>query len=311
MPLTYHDKQRAAVNVGHALAERGWKLWGYHEDQSDSMTDYYAPASWDGIATHTDLAGFVVCVNVSEYDARKSGQPDSKGVSVPAETCPRCNGDRIDPSGWTLEQARQKPREWHRAYAELEGMGEGVRALFPDVVSPIPFFDSGELKCRKCHGAGHLTRIETVALPTWPTFQATPRGKMWHVEHDGQIIASGTGFNQCYHITERQNKAGVEAVVNAILAAIAKATAAAIAEGVEEINAYLTETGKEKPEPGTTVYEVAQERDWTWIKFASRPANSILEALHDRLDAHWSKKRSAWYITRSLSAAEVAAALSA
>jgi hypothetical protein len=310
MPMTYHDKQRATVRLGHALAGRGWKLWGYHEDQSESYSDYYHPASWDGVATHPDLPGYVIGVNVCQYDARKSGQPDSKGVSVPAETCPRCNGACADPSGWTLAQARQSPREWHLAYAELEGM-KGARALFPDVVSPIPFFDGGALKCRKCYGKGHLTRIETVALPTWPVFQATPRGKMWHVEFDGQVIASGTGFNRCYHNVEREAKAGVEVVVNAILTAINKHSASRIAAGVEEINAHLSETGQEKSAAGSTVYTVEQERDWTWIKFPNRPTNDILEALRGNLDARWSKKRAGWYITRPLSAAEVAAALGA
>lgn len=86
--------------------------------------------------------------------------------------------------------------------------------------------------------------------------------------------------------------------------------AASIAAGVEEINAYLTATGRRKPETGATTCTVEQVGNWTWIKFPSRPTNAIMQVL-DRLDARWSKKRSAWYITRPLSAAEVAAALSA
>ena len=54
-----------------------------------------------------------------------------------------------------------------------------------------------------------------------------------------------------------------------------------------------------------------QDGGLTWIKFSSRAANSLLEALQTKLDARWSRERRAWYITRPLSAAEVAAALGA
>ena len=46
--MDYHERKRAQVNVGVALQGRGWTLWGYHADESDSMTDYYSPASWLG-----------------------------------------------------------------------------------------------------------------------------------------------------------------------------------------------------------------------------------------------------------------------
>lgn len=53
----YYQKRDAKVNIAHALMDLGWKVYGYKKDESDSMTDYYSPANWDGIATKN---GFVL-----------------------------------------------------------------------------------------------------------------------------------------------------------------------------------------------------------------------------------------------------------
>jgi hypothetical protein len=71
--MWYGDKRESVVNIAHRLIERGWKIYGYHEDQSDSMTDYYHPASWDGIA---EKDGFVLLVDV--YGTSASGKQVTK-----------------------------------------------------------------------------------------------------------------------------------------------------------------------------------------------------------------------------------------
>jgi len=71
MATHWTEKRRAVANIGEELARRGWKLHGYHEDQSDMMTDYWCPSSWDGVATKD---GFIVCVDVSTYTLRKAGK---------------------------------------------------------------------------------------------------------------------------------------------------------------------------------------------------------------------------------------------
>ena len=49
--MHYVYKREAKANIAEALMGKGWTVYGYHEDQSDSMTDYYSPACWlDGIA---------------------------------------------------------------------------------------------------------------------------------------------------------------------------------------------------------------------------------------------------------------------
>jgi len=82
--MHWTERDRAVVRIGEELRNRGWTLFGYHEDRSDMQTDYYAPASWDGVATHPELSGTVVCVDVSEhtvsFQSGDNGWPEFKAV---------------------------------------------------------------------------------------------------------------------------------------------------------------------------------------------------------------------------------------
>jgi hypothetical protein len=61
---TYYEYREVGVMIAHKLMSmEGWKVYGYHADESDSMTDYYSPAYWNGIA---EKNGYVLCVNVME-----------------------------------------------------------------------------------------------------------------------------------------------------------------------------------------------------------------------------------------------------
>lgn len=60
--MHYLDKEESKVNICDALREKGWKIYGYKEDQSDSMRDYFDPPGWDGVATKN---GYILCVDVN------------------------------------------------------------------------------------------------------------------------------------------------------------------------------------------------------------------------------------------------------
>jgi hypothetical protein len=60
--MHWTERRRAKTNVGLALRARGWTLYGFHEDQSEPLTDYYSPASWHGVA---EKDGYVVVVDVA------------------------------------------------------------------------------------------------------------------------------------------------------------------------------------------------------------------------------------------------------
>ena len=63
-------RRKAIVRIGMELRRRGWTLFGFTEDNSNPMTDYYSPAHWDGVATHPELGDTIVCVDVDEYTVK-------------------------------------------------------------------------------------------------------------------------------------------------------------------------------------------------------------------------------------------------
>lgn len=198
MATHWTDKRRAVAAIGAELAARGFRLFGWKADKSDSMTDYYDPESWRGIATRD---GFTVCVDVSAYDVKdRSGHVPVDHHSEPEGTCARCNGTGVDPDcGWTLEEARADVAGFNAAEQRANAAAHGytMRSVFPGVVSPIPFEKHGRRSCVKCHGGGHAKfRTWTSERPEdrWPVFQANPGRSKWHVEKDGRVIASGTGI---------------------------------------------------------------------------------------------------------------------
>ena len=59
---TYYEYQNIKRMIAHKLMNlEGWTVYGYHADESDSMTDYYHPAYWGGVA---EKNGYILCVNV-------------------------------------------------------------------------------------------------------------------------------------------------------------------------------------------------------------------------------------------------------
>ena len=91
MSMHWTEQRRAQVRVGEALRNRGWVLHGYARDRSDARVDYYAPASWDGVATHPEHEGVVVGVKASPYAAEQSA-----GLE-----------------GWPAFQATPTGKAWH------------------------------------------------------------------------------------------------------------------------------------------------------------------------------------------------------
>ena len=57
-------------------------------------------------------------------------------------------------------------------------------------------------------------------------------------------------------------------------------------------------------------FEVTHDRDWTWVKFAVKPAESTLQALRDA-GARFSHKRMAWYFARPVEETEISHMMSA
>ncbi|GMV81446.1 MAG: hypothetical protein AMXMBFR7_26300 [Planctomycetota bacterium] len=233
--MHYTEKRAAVACVGRALKELGWEILGWKEDQSDSMTDYFSPESWDGVATKGE---FVACVDVGAYAVGQSGKPIERRIPQQGPKCERCGGSGEDPLRITLKQARQNPHAYHLAVAKLDcpdaeevkdaqGRVTGLRSTSPDgttctrivqplsgVVSPIPFSSDGEnfLLCHRCHGQGHTVAPPKVeVIGHYPTFQATPKGMAWHVEKAGRIVAKGKGLSEVLRIRNKTHTNSAEA----------------------------------------------------------------------------------------------------
>jgi hypothetical protein len=174
----YYQKQRGAVRLARALQERGWAIHGYVPDQSNPMTDYYAPASWFGIATRDDLTVVV-------------------GLSW----------------GWDGET--------------ITG-GESPYATLPETVR------SAEV-----------------------TWQPNPPRRNWHIERDGQIVASGVGIGSAGDWDKSRTERSLRRILQAI-------------EGAER---------SESPEAGESLSDVHVwrnlEHDGVEIIFAEKPPDHI------------------------------------
>ena len=92
------DRRTAIALLGRELEALGWKLYGWKEDRSDSMTDYFDPEHWQGLATKE--GGFVVVVDCNHGDVERISHPGpALGLYLEAEYAERDvhleRGDRI------------------------------------------------------------------------------------------------------------------------------------------------------------------------------------------------------------------------
>jgi hypothetical protein len=151
--MYYGDKQASKVVLMQAIALRGWKIYGFKEDKSDSMTDYYDPAYWKGIAVKN---GYILVVDNS-YGGTIGGSFIHK--SYDAKTAKRI-------------KKLIALRDNHAA-------SEGEKANAQAIINQL---DSKMVKEIICD-----TGLLEIA------YQANPGNSKWHIERDGKIIAKGTG----------------------------------------------------------------------------------------------------------------------
>ena len=164
--MYYGDQRESMVNISYALEGKGWEIFGYSADQSDSQSDYYHPASWEGIATKN---GFVLCVDIKDYQFQNSGK---------------------------------KVYEYTKDYANVADHSkiQKLQALANDSAASPEEKDTALRFIEKLHNNQETKdqdREATRVLKyTYPTFQVNPPSCNWHVEKDGVILAKGKGAFQ-------------------------------------------------------------------------------------------------------------------
>ncbi len=155
----YYEMRDAKVKIAHELMNRGWDVKGYKPDESDSMTDYYSPANWGGIAIKN---GFILCID-TRYAA------ESEPIK---EYNPKAS----------LSFENRKKIEKLEALTQERGATEGEEANAKALIEKIK---NNKLDIPKYTITGY-----TIA------HMANPGRCKWHIEKDGSIYDKGTGITK-------------------------------------------------------------------------------------------------------------------
>ena len=160
---TYYQYQDVGVMIAHKLMKmEGWKVYGYHADESDSMTDYYSPAYWGGIA---EKNGYILVVNNSY--ARE-----------PEEI------RQYNYSGFTYDRSITEKIQKLEQMTIERGASESEEASAKVAIA----------KLQKKAEEDAENRNKYVVVGLIPGHMANPPRCNWHIEKDGIIIAKGNGI---------------------------------------------------------------------------------------------------------------------
>lgn len=173
---TYYQYREVKVMIAHELMKRdGWKVYGYHADQSDSMTDYLDPARWGGIA---EKNGFVLVVDNSyeekpEEIREYTGSANSTVTSDIYKKIEKLKNMTVERGASEQEEATAK--------ASIEKL------------------------LAKASEEQEELKNSYVVVGTRPGHMANPPRCNWHIEKDGLIIAKGNGLLKYASIEEYFN----------------------------------------------------------------------------------------------------------
>ena len=165
---TYYQYEDVKIMMAHKLMNMdGWKIYGYKADESDSMTDYYSPASWSGVA---EKNGYILCVDV--YGA-------SEGQDIKKYT----NAGAVD-------------RTIYEKIAKLEEMTTERGATEHEEATAQKRIEALKIKLSEQEEQAK----EFVIVERIPAHMAHPPKMNWHIEKDGIIIAKGNGILKFAHV---------------------------------------------------------------------------------------------------------------
>lgn len=165
----YYDYREVKVMIAHKLMSmEGWKVYGYKEDRSNSMTDYYDPANWGGVA---EKNGYVLCVGVY-------------GAVQPEEI------RKYNYSGFTYDNSIAEKIKKLEAMTVEHGASEAEEASAKMMIERLQ---------KKAEEVAENAN-KYIVIGTIPGHMAHPPKTNWHIEKDGTIIAKGNGILKYAHI---------------------------------------------------------------------------------------------------------------
>lgn len=151
--MYYGDKQDSLVKLSEGLKVLGWSIYGFHEDRSEMMVDYYDPARWDGIAVKNGYILVVDCYRNGEIGGdfiQKSYDPKISKKIQKLQALANCPSATVGEKNNALSQ---------------------IEKLDKKLVEEITI-------------TNNLPEV---------TYQKNPPHATWHIEKDGNIIAKGNG----------------------------------------------------------------------------------------------------------------------
>lgn len=159
---TYYDYREVGVMIAHKLMSMdGWKVYGYKADESDSMTDYWSPAHWGGVA---EKNGYVFCFNVY-------GKAEATEIR------------KYNYSGFTYD------RSIAEKIAKLEQMTVERGASEAEAESALKMIARLQKKAEE----SNENKNKYIVTGIIPAHMEHPPKMNWHIEKDGLIIAKGNG----------------------------------------------------------------------------------------------------------------------
>lgn len=165
----YYDYREVKVMIARKLmGMEGWKVYGYKEDRSDSMTDYWDPANWDGVA---EKNGYILCVNVY-------------GAAEPQEI------RKYNYSGFTYDHSIAEKIKKLEAMTVERGASEAEEKSAKLSIERLQKKAEEETE----------NANKYIVVGTIPGHMAHPARMNWHIEKDGTIIAKGNGILKFAHI---------------------------------------------------------------------------------------------------------------
>lgn len=152
----YYEKRDAKVKIAEELMRMGWEVYGFKEDESDSMTDYYSPANWGGIA---EKNGYILVVDCNAEKEREI--------------------TRYNPNYIQMTEADKNKIESLKNMTVERGASEGEAVASQKLISKI----KAKYEDQK------VSQYEVIGKI--PAHLGNPNRAMWHIEKDGCLVDKG------------------------------------------------------------------------------------------------------------------------
>lgn len=158
----YYEYREVKVMIARELMKlERWKVYDYHEDESDLMTDYFCPASWGGLA---EKNGYLLCVDIhgeqQQQEIRKYNTSNFYDKSI--------------------EEKIQKLENMTVQRGASEGEEKTARASIE------------KLQKKAEQERENSNKYSVIGLK--PGHMGNPPKCNWHIEKDGVVLAKGNGI---------------------------------------------------------------------------------------------------------------------